>query len=124
MNTLHFLQKTHRLFLVAVLFTHSIAFFGQTNDNQQQKDSIRNTFAHLEGIEKLRSYQQLGFIMYAETIDKSSFDALMAFYKEFDDEAKKQKNMKVQGILMINTLMAMKNLQMYDEIITKAPEYL
>jgi AraC-like DNA-binding protein len=114
---------TLRLSFLFICFTSVISVFGQ-GDRQRQKDSIRSTFAHLEGAEKIKSYSQLGFILAEETVDRESFDILMAFYKEFDEEAKKQKNMKVQDALKLNTLIVMLNMRMYDELIAKAPEYL
>ena len=112
-----------KFFFLFICFTGFANVYGQS-DSQRQKDSIRNTFAHLEGTEKLKSYHQLSFILFEETIDRESFDILLSFYKEFDEEAKKQKNMKVQGTIMLNTLGAMRNIQMHDELIAKAPEYL
>ena len=94
------------------------------SDNQAAKDSLRKAIIVQEGEEKLKTLQRLGLIYYNEVRDKQSVDSLITVYDELSREAKKQGNLKAEGVIRVNIFGAMAHVQMFDEIIARAPEYL
>ena len=99
-------------------------FAAAQNSNQAAKDSLRKAIIAQEGVKKLRSFLDLAIIYYGEVRDKQSLDSLIAIYDEIDREAEKQGKLKTRGVIRVNILGAMSNVQMFDEMISRAPEYL
>jgi AraC-like DNA-binding protein len=92
---------------------------------QQQKDSLRQIIPQSEGSDKIRSYQRLALLYFAEsTNDDLQLDTLFAIYADLDAEAKRQGNPKTQGLVMANKIFALRNREDFDEIIRLAPAYL
>jgi len=124
MNTLNFIHKTLRLFLIAVLLTHSIILFGQTSNNQQQKDSLRKVIATMQGEDKLNAYMHLAVAYFFESKDELKMDTMLTIYSEMDREAQKQGDIKKRSMIRCNILKAFINAGNSGEVLKRAPEYL
>ncbi len=110
------------------LFTLLLCIFctaAAQNNNQRSKDSLRSRIDVAEGADKLDTYKLLANSYYAEAAaDSLKMDTLLAIYAQYDAEALKQQEFKTQGMIRSNTLSAMLNRGMYDEVIRLAPQYL
>lgn len=109
--------------LTLSLFLLPYLVAGQTN-TQHQKDSMRMVISQTKDIEKLRAYNRLATLYFAESKDPLKMDTMIALYKELDAEAKRQGNKAHQGIARGNTLAAFINARNYSEIFKRAPRYL
>jgi len=124
MKTRHFILKTQQLLLVAILLAHSLVFFGQTYDNQQQKDSLRQVIAATEGEEKLNGIKILSMLYFNELGDDKKMDTLIVLLNEGYKEALRQNNVKLQGGFAGSILSAYFNKGRHDDVIKRAPEFL
>jgi len=94
------------------------------NSNQRQKDSLRTAIAKSAGKEKLDSQLKLALLYFPETADDKKMDTLLTLYRQINDEAVRQGDIKSQEAALGNTLIALFNKGNYDEIIRLAPEYM
>jgi len=110
------------LLFFALLFPF---FVSAQEDNQAQKDSLRNVIRTTDGKEKITAYMRLANIYYAEVRhDAQKIDALFALYDELDAEAERQGDNTNRGAVWVNKLQALVGLHQYDEVIKLAPDYL
>jgi len=123
MKTLHFIRKTHRLLLVAILFAHSIILFGQT-ENQQQKDSLWQLVVNTEGEQKLYNYYYYALQYFHEICDTASMNTAINEFGNLLKEAEKQKNTRFQAIAKANVIGCYYNMDMSNEIFKYAPKTL
>ena len=113
-----------RLFFLCSLVIVYVFPARSQNGSQAAKDSLRNLISQSKGIEKLKAFQLLKNIYFAECVDDQTFEAFMNVQNEYEKEAIKQKDLKVQGEIKSNTISALFNISKDEEIIRLAPEYL
>ena len=94
------------------------------NSLQHQKDSLRKLIEHSEGIDKLRSYNKLYYLYMAEIADDRKMDTLLTLFRQTEEEAIRQGNVKMQGMVYGNTIISHINRNEHDKVIEKAPAYL
>ena len=110
-------------FFICCLTT--VAIVAQNTDFQYKKDSLKKVITATKGTEKLDAYGQLRNIYFAEFMqDKSKIDQLIAFYKEYEAEAVRQKNISKQGDIKNYILTAYQNSYNHEKVIELTPEYL
>jgi AraC-like DNA-binding protein len=92
---------------------------------ERQKDSLRNDILLTQGEDKLRTYRRLTNIYYVESAqDALKMDTLLTLYDQMIAQARQQNNVVFQGVAMANTLGALNNSRLFDEVFKRAPEYI
>lgn len=114
--------------LLTTLFTASFLFSllpaAAQPSPQQRKDSLRRALTHTEGIDKLRTYNRLYYLYMAEVSDDAKMDTLLTLFRQTEEEAIRQGNTKMQGMVYGNTIICHINRSEHDQVIEKAPAYL
>lgn len=113
----------YRIYLIVILCGLLLPVAAQPS-LQQQKDSLRHTIDHTEGIEKLRAFNKLCYLYMSEVADDRKMDTLQNLFRQTEEEAIKQGNAKIQGMVYGNTIISYINRSEYDKVIEKAPAYL
>ncbi len=117
--------RTHLIILIgALFFAHIVAPVAAQPSLQQQKDSLRHALTRTEGIDKLRTYNRLYYLYMAEVSDDAKMDTLLTLFRETEEEAIRQGNAKMQGMVYGNTIICHINRSEHDRVIEKAPTYL
>ncbi|MCL2511267.1 MAG: AraC family transcriptional regulator, partial [Bacteroidales bacterium] len=99
----------------------TVNVWGQ-GDFQRQRDSLQNVIKSADGEEKSNAYHRL-FMLYMDNLsDDASLDALLNFSKEFEKYAKQHGNIKQQGDIMVNRMIACGRVHRYGEIEKMAPQ--
>ncbi len=94
------------------------------NSLQHQKDSLRRAIDSSEGIDKLRTYNRLYYLYMTEIADDRKMDTLLTLFRQTEEEAIRQGNVKMQGMVYGNIIISHINRNEYDKIIENAPAYL
>lgn len=120
------MKYTTRLLITLYAASLLASFLPATAQNplQQQKDSLRRALTHTEGTDKLRTYNRLYYLYMAEVSDDAKMDTLLALFRETEEEAIRQGNAKMQGMVYGNTIICHINRSEHDRVIEKAPAYL
>ncbi|MDL2309594.1 helix-turn-helix domain-containing protein [Parabacteroides sp. OttesenSCG-928-B22] len=87
----------------------------------EKRDSLRQLIPSLKGEEKLKAWQDMSNIYFANTSTPEQLDTLLALYDEFEAETIRQKNIDQQALVKGNRVMAFGNMRMYDEVTKRAP---
>ncbi|MDR1557648.1 MAG: helix-turn-helix domain-containing protein [Tannerellaceae bacterium] len=96
----------------------------QDNDIQQQKDSLLKVINNSEGKAKIEAYGALHMLMFYRVTDRKSYDEYSALSREYQKEAEKQNNPKLQGQMMASDIIVAVRCGEYDEARKRAPETL
>lgn len=113
--------------LIAILWGSLLCFALPVlaqNTLWHQKDSLRQVIERSEGIDKLRSYSKLYYLYMAEIADDRKMDTLLTLFRQTEEEAIRQGNVKMQGMVYGNTIISHINRNEHDKVIEKAPAYL
>ena len=110
-----FFKNKHRWLLLIGLFMYSTVSWGQTDDFQQQKDSLIKVIPTLEGEEKLDAYNRL--ISFHFSDDEA--DEKFKLYDEFAAEAHKQGNIEKETYASFSKLNSMFNYNRRNEFLAE-----
>lgn len=117
--------RTHLIILLgALFFAHIVTPATAQPTLQQQKDSLRRALDHTEGIDKLNTCTRLCYLYMAEVSDDAKMDTLLTLFKQTEEEAIRQGNVKMQGMVYGNLIISYVNRSEADKVIEKAPAYL
>lgn len=117
----------YKTYLIAILWGSLLCFTSRLsaqNNLQHQKDSLRCALTHTEGIDKLRTYNRLYYLYMAEVSDDAKMDTLLTLFRETEEEAIRQNNAQMQGMVYGNTIICHINRSEHERVIEKAPAYL
>lgn len=106
--------------LCGLLFALLLPLSAQ-NAVQQRKDSLRHVIDTTEGPEKLKSYQRLYYLYMSEIADDSKMDTLLNLFGQTEQEAIRQGNVQMQGMVYGNTIICHINRGEYGKVIEITP---
>ena len=109
------------LFSLLFIFLLPCSILAQDNV-QQQKDSLQKILPTLSGKDKLNAYDKLHSIYLTEVTGRQSLNDFLAFSSAYEKEAQKQEDIKRQGDIKINIIIAYFRCNEYEEVKKLAPD--
>ena len=118
------MKHIHSLSVIIVCLLFSPGAWGHDGSNQEKIDSLLKIINTTEGEKKLIAYNRLHTLLMDNLSDNASLDAFLDFSKEYAKYALQQGNIKLQGDIRINNLIACCQMNRFNEVEKQAPQTL